>query len=507
MSNLSTFVKRLRDIMRNDAGINGDAQRIEQIAWMLFLKVYDAKEQDWELEEDDYASIIPEPCRWSNWAVDDRSGSAMTGDTLLQFVNNVLFPVLKGNEAKDAAGTVIPGVTVTPETPIKKAIVRTTFEDANNYMKDGVLLRQVLNVIDDLDLGDYEESHAFGEIYETILKELQSAGSSGEFYTPRAVTDFMAQMIRPQIGERMADFACGTGGFLTSWLKALEKNVSTVEDQKSFGSSVFGIEKKQFPYMLCVTNMLLHGVDLPQVYHDNSLLKDVLDYTEADQFDVILMNPPYGGNEKAEVKNHFPADLASSETADLFMSVVMYRLKENGRAAVILPDGFLFGTDNAKLNIKRKLLKEFNLHTVVRMPGSVFAPYTSITTNILFFDRTGPTEQTWFYRLDMPQGYKHFSKTKPMQLAHFDPVVEWWNDRTEITEDGFDKARCYAAAELLDEKGLNCNLDLCGYPHQEEEILAPLDLIQRYQEERASLNAEIDRVLAEITALLGGNQP
>ena len=507
MSNLSTFVKRLRDIMRNDAGINGDAQRIEQIAWMLFLKVYDAKEQDWELEEDDYASIIPEPCRWSNWAVDDRSGSAMTGDTLLQFVNNVLFPVLKGNEAKDAAGTVIPGVTVTPETPIKKAIVRTTFEDANNYMKDGVLLRQVLNVIDDLDLGDYEESHAFGEIYETILKELQSAGSSGEFYTPRAVTDFMAQMIRPQIGERMADFACGTGGFLTSWLKALEKNVSTVEDQKSFGSSVFGIEKKQFPYMLCVTNMLLHGVDLPQVYHDNSLLKDVLDYTEADQFDVILMNPPYGGSEKAEVKNHFPADLASSETADLFMSVVMYRLKENGRAAVILPDGFLFGTDNAKLNIKRKLLKEFNLHTVVRMPGSVFAPYTSITTNILFFDRTGPTEQTWFYRLDMPQGYKHFSKTKPMLLSHFDPVVEWWNDRAEITEDGFDKAKCYAAAELLDEKGLNCNLDLCGYPHQEEEILAPLDLIQRYQEERASLNAEIDRVLAEITALLGGNQP
>ena len=450
MSNLSTFVKRLRDIMRNDAGINGDAQRIEQIAWMLFLKVYDAKEQDWELEEDDYASIIPEPCRWSNWAVDDRSGSAMTGDTLLQFVNNVLFPVLKGNDAKDAAGDVIPGVTVTPETPIKKAIVRTTFEDANNYMKDGVLLRQVLNVIDDLDLGDYEESHAFGEIYETILKELQSAGSSGEFYTPRAVTDFMAQMIRPQIGERMADFACGTGGFLTSWLKALEKNVSTVEDQKSFGSSVFGIEKKQFPYMLCVTNMLLHGVDLPQVYHDNSLLKDVLDYTEADQFDVILMNPPYGGNEKGEVKNHFPADLASSETADLFMSVVMYRLKENGRAAVILPDGFLFGTDNAKLNIKRKLLKEFNLHTVVRMPGSVFAPYTSITTNILFFDRTGPTEQTWFYRLDMPQGYKHFSKTKPMQLSHFDPVVEWWKNRTEITEDGFDKARCYTAAELLD---------------------------------------------------------
>ena len=507
MTNLSTFVKRLRDIMRNDAGINGDAQRIEQIAWMLFLKVYDAKEQDWELDEDDYVSVIPEPCRWSNWAVDDRSGTAMTGDTLLNFVNNTLFPVLKGQDIKDSNGNVlIKGVVVTPETPIKKAIVRTTFEDANNYMKDGVLLRQVINVIDELDLSDYEESHAFGEIYEAILKELQSAGSSGEFYTPRAVTEFMARMIAPQIGERMADFACGTGGFLTSWLKELEKRVATVEDRAAFGQSVYGIEKKQFPYMLCVTNMLLHGVDVPQVYHDNSLLKDVLDYTEADQFDVILMNPPYGGSEKAEVKNHFPADLASSETADLFMSVVMYRLKENGRAAVILPDGFLFGTDNAKLNIKRKLLTEFNLHTVVRMPGSVFSPYTSITTNILFFDRTGPTEETWFYRLDMPEGYKHFSKTKPMKPEHFAPVIEWWNDRKELSADGFDKAKRLPASRFLDEKDLNCNLDQCGYPHEEEEILAPLDLIQRYQEERASLNAEIDRVLAEITALLGGNQ-
>ena len=504
MTNLSTFVKRLRDIMRNDAGINGDAQRIEQIAWMLFLKVYDAKEQDWELDEDDYVSVIPEPCRWSNWAVVDRGGTAMTGDALLNFVNNVLFPVLKGQSVTDSRGELIPGVVVTPETPIKKAIVRTTFEDANNYMKDGVLLRQVLNVIDALDLSDYEESHAFGEIYESILRELQSAGSSGEFYTPRAVTDFMAKMITPRVGERMADFACGTGGFLTSWLKELEKRVSTVEDRAAFGQSVYGIEKKQFPYMLCVTNMLLHGVDVPQVYHDNSLLKDVLDYTEADQFDVILMNPPYGGSEKAEVKNHFPADLASSETADLFMSVVMYRLKENGRAAVILPDGFLFGTDNAKLNIKRKLLTEFNLHTVVRMPGSVFSPYTSITTNILFFDRTGSTEATWFYRLDMPEGYKHFSKTKPMKPEHFAPVIEWWNDRKELTEDGFDKAKRFPASRFLDEKDLNGNLDQCGYPHEEEEILAPLDLIQRYQEERASLNAEIDRVLAEITALLGG---
>ena len=489
MSNLSGFVKRLRDIMRNDAGINGDAQRIEQIAWMLFLKVYDAKEQDWLFDDEDYESIIPEPCRWENWAVDDKSGNAMTGDKLLDFVNNTLFPTLKK-------------LPVDQTTPIKKAIVQTTFADANQYMKDGVLLRQVINVIDDLDLSSYEESHAFGEIYETILKELQSAGSAGEFYTPRAVTDFMAMMIKPKVGEKMADFACGTGGFLVSWLKELEKQVKTTDDQEAYGQSIYGIEKKQFPYMLCVTNMLLHGLDIPRVYHDNSLLKDVLDYTEDDQFDVILMNPPYGGSEKADVKNHFPDDLASSETADLFMAVIMYRLKENGRAAVILPDGFLFGTDNAKVNLKKKLLKEFNLHTIIRMPGSVFSPYTSITTNILFFDNTHPTEETWFYRLDMPEGYKHFSKTKPMELKHFDPVVEWWNDRKPLPLDGFDKAKKFTAKQIEEELGYN--LDQCGYPHKEEEILAPMDLMQRYQEERASLNAEIDRVLAELSALLGG---
>lgn len=491
MSNLSGFVKKLRGIMRNDPGINGDAQRIEQIAWMLFLKIYDAKEQDWDIEEDNYESIIPENCRWVNWAVDDHSGKAMTGDRLMDFVNNTLFPTLKG-------------LNVTPETPINKSIIKTAFEDTNNYMKDGVLLRQVINVIDELDLGDYEESHAFGEIYETILKGLQSAGSAGEFYTPRAVTDFMALMIHPKIGEKMADFACGTGGFIVSWLKELQKQLRNTADAKQYADSIYGIEKKQFPYMLCITNLLLHGVDIPKVYHDNSLIHDVLDYTEKDQFDVILMNPPYGGSEKAEVKNHFPADLASSETADLFMAVIMYRLKENGRCAVILPDGFLFGTDNAKINLKKKLLSEFNLHTVVRMPSSVFAPYTSIATNILFFENTEKTEETWFYRLDMPSDRKHFSMSKPMELKHFDPVIEWWNDRKDINLDGFDKAKKYTYDQLTEAYGYN--LDLCGYPHREEEILAPLDLIQRYEEERASLNAEIDRVLAEITAKLGGKQ-
>lgn len=486
MSDLNTFVKRIRDIMRQDAGINGDAQRIEQIAWLLFLKVYDIQEYDWEMNDASYVSIIPQECRWREWAVDDKKGTALTGDKLLDFVNNTLFPELKSLE-------------VDADTPIKKAIVKTAFEDANQYMKDGVLLRQIVNIIDGIDLGDYEESHAFGEIYESILKELQSAGSAGEFYTPRAVTDFIAEMIQPRIGEQMADFACGTGGFLVSWLKQLEKQVDNTAASEAKGQSIYGIEKKPFPYMLCITNMLLHGVDVPCVYHDNSLLKDVLDYTDKDRFDVCLMNPPYGGSEKNDVKNHFPADLASSETADLFMSVIMYRLKQTGRAAVILPDGFLFGTDNAKISIKKKLLKEFNLHTVIRLPNSVFAPYTSITTNILFFNHKGPTEETWFYRLDMPEGYKHFSKTKPMKLEHFQPVKEWWNNRHEITVDGFDKSKCYTVEQLIE---TNYNLDLCGYPHIEEEILDPHDLILQYQEKRASLNATIDTVLDKITRLL-----
>lgn len=425
---LNNLVKRLQDIMRNDAGINGDAQRIEQMVWILFLKVYDAKEEIWEFYNDDYKSIIPEELRWRNWAVDNKDGKALTGDALLEFVNLKLFPTLKSIEIDE-------------NTPMSQIIVRTAFEDNNNYMKDGILLRQVINVIDEIDFEEYEDRHAFGEIYETILRSLQSAGNSGEFYTPRAVTDFMVQMIKPKLGESIADFACGTGGFLTSALKVLDAQVQSVEDRTVYSNSIYGIEKKALPFLLCATNMLLHDIDNPQIIHGNSLEKNVRDYKESDRFDVILMNPPYGGNEKEGVKQNFPADLRSSETADLFMDVIMYRLKKGGRCAIILPDGFLFGTDNAKMAIKQKLMSEFNLHTVIRMPHSVFAPYTSITTNILFFDHTGPTKETWFYRLDMPEGYKNFSKTKPMKLEHFAPAVEWWDNRQEITVDGFDKAK------------------------------------------------------------------
>ena len=487
--------------MRNDAGINGDAQRIEQIAWMLFLKVYDEKENDWEFNEDNYVSFIPEDCRWRNWAKDDGTGKAMTADALLDFVNNTLFPTLKKLE-------------VTPTTPMRSAIVQTTFQDANQYMKDGVLLRQVINVIDQLDLGDYEESHAFGEIYEAILKEMQSAGSAGEFYTPRALTDLMAEIIQPTVGEKMADFACGTGGFITSWLNALDKKVKTAEDREQYAESVFGIEKKQFPYMLCVTNMLLHDIDSPKIMHDNSLAKDVLNYTDDDKFDVVLMNPPYGGSEKNDIKKHFPADLSSSETADLFMVLIMHRLKENGRAAVILPDGFLFGTDNAKMAIKEKLLREFNVHTIIRLPGSIFSPYTSINTNIIFFNNEKvegapegfSTKETWFYRLDMPEGYKHFSKTKPMRVEHCQPIRDWWTDRKEIiiTDDDSnvvdEKSRCFKVEELM---AKSCNFDQCKFPKADEEVLPPAELFKDYFAKRAELDREIDRRLVDIQSILG----
>ena len=266
--------------------------------------------------------------------------------------------------------------------------------------------------------------------------------------------------------------------------------------------------------MLCVTNMLLHDIDSPRVLHDNSLTKDVLNYTDDDKFDVVLMNPPYGGSEKNDIKQHFPSDLSSSETADLFMVLIMYRLKENGRAAVILPDGFLFGTDNAKLAIKEKLLREFNLHTIIRLPGSIFSPYTSIATNILFFnnekaDNTEEgfsTKETWFYRLDMPEGYKHFSKTKPMRVEHCLPICDWWTNRQEIVTKDADgnvtdeKSRRFTAQQLLD---MDCNFDQCKFPKDEEEILPPAELLADYYKKRIALDHEIDRTLAEIEKLLG----
>ncbi|WLP85515.1 class I SAM-dependent DNA methyltransferase [Mycoplasma seminis] len=480
---ISNFVKRMQDTMRADAGINGDAQRIEQMVWMLFLKVYDAKEANtWEILEPNYTSIIPEKYRWRNWAKSD-----MTGDTLLNFVNNELFPTLKNLEVKD-------------NDPVKKRIVLDVFADANNYMKDGVALRRAINIVDELELDSKSDRHAFGDIYESILKDIQNAGNAGEFYTPRALTDFIVQVVDPSLKDTIADFACGTGGFLTSSIKYLDKKVTSAAD-RSYLQNFYGIEKKPFPHLLAITNLLLHDIDSPNILHGNSLERNVREYSEKEKFDVVLMNPPYGGSERKEIQDNFPSDIRGSETADLFMGVIMYRLKKNGKAAVILPDGFLFGTDNAKSNLKKKLLSEFNLHTIIRLPGSVFAPYTSIATNILFFEKKPSNGEVWFYRMDMPKGYKAFSKTKPIKLEHFDEVSQWIQNKHDILDnDGNNKAKRFSTEEL---KELNYNLDQCGVPHVEEVILQPEELIAKYTNERNQINSKISNVLDEISNILG----
>jgi len=434
---IDSFIKSIQDIMRQDAGVDGDAQRISQLVWMLFLKVYDAKEAEWELFEEDYKSIIPEDLRWRNWAEDEEG---MTGDELLEFVNERLFKELKD-------------LTVAETTDKRALIVKTVFEDSYNYMKSGTLLRQVINKLNEFDFDDYEDRHAINDIYETILRDLQSAGNAGEYYTPRVLTDFIIEMLNPQIGEKIADFACGTGGFLVSALKHLEKQIKTVEDRRIVQSSLFGIEKKPLPYLLCMTNMLLHDIDSPNILRDNSLSTNVRDYTEKDKYDVIAMNPPFGGIEEDGIQINFPAEFRTSETADLFVTLIMFRLKEGGRAGVILPDGFLFGDDNAKIAIKKKLLSEFNLHTIVRLPNGVFAPYTSIATNILFFDKTKPTEKIDYYQVPLPKDLKNgFTKTKPFKTEHLQGVKAWWRNR-----DKEDKNAYSATIEEIEKA--NYNLD------------------------------------------------
>ena len=512
---IGSFVKSVQNIMRGDSGVNGDAQRIEQMVWMLFLKIYDAKEEEWESTNDHYQSIIPEELRWRNWAIDKQDGQALTSENLLNFVNNELFVKLKN-------------LPINANTSPRHAIVPTMFADANNYMKDGILLRQVINEVNKIDFEAYDDRHAFGEIYETILKSLQSAGNAGEFYTPRAVTDFIVKMIDPKMGEQVADFACGTGGFLTSTLKHLQAQAVTTTDQHALRKSVYGIEKKPLPYMLAVTNLLLHDIDNPQIINGNGLTQDVRNLSDEERFDVVIMNPPYGGTEGQTIKNNFPTELQSSETADLFMSVAMYRLKTptqgGGRCAMVIPDGFLFGTDGAKSAIKQRLIEEFNLHTIIRLPASVFAPYTSITTNILFFDNTKTTEQVWFYRVDMPTDQKHFSKTKPMKLEHFAEAMAWWDNRVTIKDTDTDtyKAKAYTPDELktvvteeklvtkkdgstetITETKTTYDLDLCGYPTVEEEVLSPEDTIRTFHQQRDELNRRIDEQLTQIANLIG----
>lgn len=477
---IENMIKRIQDITRQDAGINGDAQRIEQLVWMLFLKIYDAKEEFWEFEEDDYESIIPEELKWRHWAIDHKDGEALTGDALLEFINNQLFPTLKNLE-------------ITEETEKRAAIVKDIFEDANNFMKNGVLLRQIINILNEVDFTEYDDRHTFNDVYETILKDLQSAGNAGEFYTPRPCTDFIVEMLNPQIGEKIADFACGTGGFLISAINHMMDQVKTTEDMEKLQNGLYGIEKKPLPYLLATTNMILHDIDSPRIDHDNSLGKSVRDYKESDRFDVIIMNPPYGGVEEASIQNNFPVELRTSETADLFMALIIYRLKQNGRCGVILPDGFLFGTDNSKVAIKKKLLEECNLHTIIRLPGGVFAPYTSISTNILFFDKSGPTQETWYYEHQVGYGTKTYSKTKPIRYNDFKNEREWWNNREEN-----DVAWKVSIDEII---ANNFNLDFKNPAKaQEEVLLSSEEYVERLKEAIKESNDLVQKLEAALKA-------
>ena len=474
---VSNVIKSVQDIMRQDAGVDGDAQRISQLVWMIFLKVFDAKEEEWELEYDDYEPVIPEELRWSSWASDDEG---ITGDELLDFINNKLFKELKEMEL---------GVDSDP----KAFLVKAVFEDSYNYMKSGALIRQVVNKLNEIDFTASEDRHLFNDIYENILKDLQSAGNSGEFYTPRPVTQFIIDMLDPKLGEKVADFACGTGGFLTCAIEHLKKQQKSVDDIKVLGETIIGVEKKPLPHLLATTNLILHDIDVPNIAHDNSLTKDIRDLKESDYIDVIAMNPPFGGVEEDSVLINFPNNFQTKETADLFMTVMMYRLSEKGRAGVVLPDGFLFG-EGVKTKIKEKLLNEFNLHTIVRMPNGVFAPYTGINTNLLFFEKGEPTKDVWFFEHPLPKGYKNYTKTKPIKLEEFDLEKKWWNNREENE---------YAWKISIDEiKNRNYNLDFKNPNKEEEDLEDPKILLEKYHQAKEEVNKLQDALIEELRKIL-----
>ena len=413
---ISSVIKSIQNIMRQDTGVDGDAQRISQLVWMLFLKIFDDKEKEYELLDSKYKSPMPKELRWRNWASDSEG---MTGDQLLDFVNNKLFKSLKE-------------LSVERSDDPRGFIVKEVFEDAYNYMKSGTLIRQVINKINEIDYTKSEDRHLFNDIYEQILKDLQSAGNAGEYYTPRAVTQFLVDMVDPKLGEKILDPACGTGGFLVSAIEHIRKNeVKTAEDNKILQDSIFGVEKKPLPHLLCVTNMILHGIETPhQIRRDNMLSRPLKDYTQKDRVDVIVTNPPFGGTEEEGIPANFPQSLRTKETADLFLVLIMHLLKNGGRAGIVLPDGSLTG-DGVKARIREKWLSECNLHTIIRLPNSVFAPYATVATNLLFFIKGEPTKEIWYYEHRLPESQKSYSKTKPIDIHEFDALKDWWNDRKE----------------------------------------------------------------------------
>jgi type I restriction enzyme M protein len=462
-----TAVKSIQDIMRQDAGVDGDAQRISQLCWMFFLKILDDQDAQLELMESSYSSPLPEDLRWSTWAADPEG---MTGDELLSFINGTLFPKLKE---------------LTPAGPQahRQRVVRSVFEDAYNYMKSGQLLRQVINKINEVDFNNLADRQHFGDVYEQLLNDLQSAGNAGEYYTPRAVTTFMSERIDPKPGEIILDPACGTGGFLTCSIRHMrERYIKTPKDEQLMQQSLRAVEKKPLPHMLCTTNMLLHGIEDPSfVRHDNTLARPYVSYGSEDRVDVVLTNPPFGGKEEAGIESNFPSHLQTRETADLFLALIIRLLKPGGRAAVVLPDGSLFG-EGVKTRLKEMLMEECNLHTIVRLPNSVFKPYASIGTNLLFFEKGEPTAETWYYEHRVPEGQKAYSMTKPIRVEHLQGCVDWWggNDRKGRVET--DVAWKVSMAEVK-ERGYNLDIKnphVVADDHGDPvELLAALDEAER----------------------------
>ena len=414
MPNIGGIVKTLQNIMRKDQGVSGDAQRIEQLGWMITLKIIDDKEAEMELISDDYVSVIPSELQWRNWAADSEG---MTGDELKDFVDNKLFPGLQNLDVS---------------TGNKRAVlIRDIFAGTNNYMKNGTIIRQVVNKLNEIDFNASEDRHMFGDIYEGLLRDLQSAGNYGEFYTPRAVTEIMTEIINPRLGEKVLDPACGTGGFLTSAIENIRnQDAHSVEDLKTLESTIRGQELKPLPFMLCVTNLILHDIEVPNVINGDSLNREYTSIGAKDRVDVILANPPFGASVSDGVETNYPAQFRTTESADLFLLLMIRYLRDGGRAAIVLPDGSLTG-DGVKERIREEFLKQCNVHTIVRLPNSVFQPYASVATNLLFFTKGEATKEIWYWEHKLPEGQKSYSKTRPIQKSEFASLKEWWNKRSE----------------------------------------------------------------------------
>jgi type I restriction enzyme M protein len=480
-----TLVKSIQDIMRQDTGVDGDAQRISQLCWMFFLKIIDDQDQELELLQSDYRSPIPPQYQWRNWAANPEG---ITGEELLAFINTDLFPALKNLPTSSLPGD-------------RRRVVKDVFEDAYNYMKSGQLMRQVINKINAVDFNNLSERQHFGDIYEQILNDLQSAGNAGEYYTPRAVTAFMVDRIDPHPGETLLDPACGTGGFLTCSIRHMrDRYVKKPEHEKAMQAGLRGVEKKQLPHMLCVTNMLLHGVeDAGFVRHDNTLARPYISYTQSDRVDIVLTNPPFGGREEDGIESNFPAHFRTRETADLFLALIIRLLRPGGRAAVVLPDGTLFG-EGIKTRLKEHLMEDCNLHTIVRLPNSVFRPYASIGTNLLFFEKGAPTKDIWFYEHRVPEGQKAYSMTKPIRLEHLQACMDWWGGKDCKGREEGPQAWRVSAEDI---KARNYNLDIKNPTSIAEDHGDPETLLADLNEAEAEttrLRDQLKAILAEALA-------